>query len=113
MISNRINLSKADIKELINKISTSKDIKVLDRAEETGKKPSLFFVEIGIDFTDAINVVKNLSYKDYQYTQLDFTTKFQRMHIFYKDINDKTEYIKIGFLNEKTIVISFHEKIYD
>lgn len=112
-MSNRINLSKAEIKEVIDKISNSDKIIFVDRKEDSGKKPALFFAEIGIDFTDAIKIVKNLSYDNYQYTQLDQKNKFVYMHIFYKEISNKIAYIKIGFKVDKTVVISFHEKKYD
>ena len=112
MVSNRINLSKAEIKELINKICNSDRIIFIDRNEDSGKKPALFFAEVGIDYTDAIEIIKNLSYDNYQYTQLDQKNKFVCMHIFYKNISNKIAYIKIGFKSDKTVVISFHEKKY-
>ena len=35
------------------------------------------------------------------------------MYVFNKEINSKIAYIKIGFVEEKTIIISFHEKMFD
>ena len=75
--------------------------------------PSLDILEIGIDYSDAQDIIKNLKVENYQYTQYSTKSNFGYMHIFFKEIKNKNAYIKIAFKNDKTIVISFHERIYD
>ena len=114
MISNKINHNKAYIEKKLEQLHNAENnIIIKDRDEETGKKPENFFLEVGIDYSDAISIIKNLSYEDYQYTQLDKIKSYVFMYVFNKNVNCKIAYIKIGFVKDKTIVISFHEKMYD
>ena len=116
MISNRIELSKSKIKkEVINRISETTDtnLRFLSRIGEPNKDPFAFFNELQIDIKDAVNFIRSLTIEDYQYTQYDVKNKYQYMHIFYKQISTKIAYIKIGFNSDKTIVISFHEKMFE
>ena len=115
MIPNKVNLTKAEIKELIKILNNvnNNQIFLINRKEETGKNPYVFFLEVGINVTDAYEIIKKLSLNDYQYSQLDGQNNFLYMHVFFKNINGKTAYIKIGFKNDKTVVISFHEKKFD
>lgn len=112
-MQNRIIINKKEIQEVINKIRDSKNIIFIPRNDESGKNPFSFFSEIGIDFTDAINIIKGLSYKDYQYTLLDSKNKFTFMYVFNKSIRNVKSYIKIGFKSDKTVVISFHKKMFE
>lgn len=115
MISNRINITKAQRKELIEKLHNASNNKIffIRRDEMTGKDPYTFFAEVGIDYSDAIKIIKNLSFEEYQYALLDSKNQYTEMFVFNKKINDKIAYIKIGFRSDKTVVISFHEKMYD
>ena len=115
MVSDKINHNKAHMEKVLEKLHNAKrdEIVIKDRDDETGKKPETFFLEVGIDYSEAINIIKNLSYEDYQYTQLDRMKSYVFMYVFNKDVNSKIAYIKIGFVKEKTIVISFHQKMYE
>lgn len=113
MVFNRIILNKTQQKELILKLRNTENICFISRDDSTGKNPYSFFLELGIDYSDAVNIVKNLSLTEYQYTQLDSKNKYTYMYVFNKIINGRTAYIKIGFKSDKTIVISFHEKMFN
>ena len=106
MVSTRITMSKSDINNLISQIKNT-------RKEEPEKNPYYFFQIVGIDFDDAVNIIKDLTYNEYKYTQYDVKYKFSYMHIFHKQIFNKIAYIKIGFKSDKTVVISFHEKMFE
>ena len=84
MISDKIKLTNSEIKEIISKIQNSDKIMFIDRKEETGKRPMSFFLEEGIEYKDAIEIIKKLNFNDYQYTQLDKTMKYIYMHIFFQ-----------------------------
>ena len=88
LISNRINLTKAQQKRLISKLHNANDNNILfiRRDEITGKNPYTFFLEIGIDYTEAVKIIKNLSLEDYQYALLDSKNKYTQMYVFNKKI---------------------------
>ena len=115
MISNRIALSKSKIKEVILKIEETADtnFRFLNRSAALDKDPFYFFQELGIDIKDAVAIIKSLTIEDYQYTQYATKNKYEYMHIFHKQIFNKIAYIKIAFKSDKTIVISFHEKMFE
>lgn len=104
-MQNRIIINKKEIQEVINKIRDSKNIIFIPRNDESGKNPFSFFSEI--------NIIKGLSYRDYQYTLLDSKNKFTFMYVFNKSIRNVKSYIKIGFKSDKTVVISFHKKMFE
>ncbi len=115
MVSTRINLKKHEIKEIISKIKKTEkhNFKFISRKEETDKNPYSFFLELNINYNDALEVIKSLTLSDYKYSLFDINSKYGYLHVFYKEILKKTAYIKIGFKNDKTVVISFHEKKYE
>ena len=115
MVSNRITLSKSKIREVIEKIkgTADNDFRFLYRIEEPNKDPYSFFQELEINYKDAVNIIKSLTIEDYKYAQYDIKNKFEYMYIFYKQISSKIAYIKIGFKSDKTVVISFHEKMFE
>ena len=113
MVCTRINLKKSEIKKIISDIKDTSNIIFMRRMNEPEKDPYSFFLELGIDYKDALNIIKCLTHNDYQYSLFDMNNKFNYLHIFYKEISDKIAYIKLGFKKDKTVVISFHEKIYE
>ena len=113
MVSTRINIKKSEVKKMLIDIKESSNIIFVRRNNEPQKDPYSFFLEIGIDYEDAINIINNLTINEYKYSLYDMNGKYNYLHVFYKDYNDKTIYIKIGFKSDKTVVISFHEKKFE
>ena len=115
LVSTRINLKKHEIKEIILKIQKTEksNFIFISRKEETDKNPYSFFLELNINYNDALEVIKSLTLSDYKYSLFDINCKYGYLHVFYKVKLEKTAYIKIGFKNEKTVVISFLEKKYE
>lgn len=115
MVSTRIIYTKSQIKKVLADIYKTKkeDFRFLTRREDFAKDPFCFFNQVGIDYDDAINIIKSLTVEDYKYTQYDMYGKYEYMYIFHKQVLNLIAYIKIGFKSDKTVVISFHEKMFE
>ncbi len=106
----KIIINKKELQIVIKKIREYSEIRFLKRINEPEKDPFRFMQELNIDASDAEKIIRDLTEKEYKYTQLDSKNKFTYMYVFRKIIEGKEAYIKIGFKDDKkTIVISFHK----
>ena len=67
LVSTRINLKKHEIKEIILKIQKTEksNFIFISRKEETEKNPYSFFLELNINYNDALEVIKEGVYYGY------------------------------------------------
>ena len=114
-MDNRINLTNSEIKNILSIIrdKDNKYFRFYSRDVETLKNPRDYMVELGINFNDAINYIKNLNIDDFVECILDKKNNYKYLYVLKKMINNNMTYIKIGFLYDiktgNVDVVSFHK----
>ncbi len=114
-MDNRIELNKKEIQRILD-IIYEKDKKYfifLPRDYDNKKNPRAFMAEIGIDYTDAINIIKSLKFDNYYECFFDSKNEYIYLYVFKTYIEKTKTYIKLGFLHDMKTgsihVVSFHE----
>ena len=116
-MNNRIELSKKDVLDILDivKNKNKRLFRFLPRDLENDKNPRDYMTKIGIDYDDAIKIIKNLEFDNFYECILDIKNNFKYLYVFKKYIGDSKTYIKIAFLYDIkydcVYVVSFHEDI--
>ncbi len=114
-MDNRIELSKEEIENVLQKIRNADNncFKLVKRDSDYIKDPKIFMINLGIDMTDLIFIIKELKYENYKECILDIKNKYVYLYVFKKKVYDTDAYIKIGFKYDddtgNVYIISFHE----
>ena len=114
-MDNRIKLSDSGINEILDllKSKDNKYFRFMPRDMDSDKNPRVFMAELGLDYDDVINILKNLTKEDFYECLLDRKNNYIYLYVYKKEIEGVLTYIKIGFLyNIKTgnvDVVSFHK----
>ena len=114
-MDNRVKLSDSSINEILNIIKgkDNSSLRFMPRDIDSGKNPRSFMVELGLDYNDAINIIKSLTKDDFYECLLDKKNRYVYLYVLKKEIEGVLTYIKVGFIhNDKTgniDVVSFHK----
>lgn len=116
-MDNRIKLSNKEINNILDKVKSKnkKHFIFIPRDYDTQKNPREYMAELGIDYNDAIQIIKKLSINNFVECILDKKNNYIYLYVFKDYIKDNMTYIKIGFLYDiksgDVHVVSFHKDI--